>query len=349
MMELDIDKISKTPLYFVIGKERSGTTLLQLMLNGHSNVLAPPESRFIIMMYLKYGKKQNWTEKDITAFCDKLYYEKIFANFWNISKEELYDSLVRVKEKLNYPLLCKIIFQHFDKNGKDIKIYMDKNPLYYRFLPELKEIFPQTKFIHIVRDYRGNILSHKRIVRIKFSIADMAYRWMSVNKHIESVKSKAPSQWFSLTYESLVQDPEKVMKQVCGFLDIPFEQSMIEGHNEKLFPSFYKKKNEHEFNRYHKKVFEPVTTSYVDEWKDKMSVEEQEVAEFVAGDYAYKTYGYKKNIDNKDFSISGLQMMIVKIKYAFINTYFYILLKHRGVYLFHRAYLKYIVNFFYKR
>ena len=100
MAQLDLDKINRTPLYFVIGKERSGTTLLQVMLNNHSNVLAPPESRFIIMMYLKYGKKQNWTVNDITALCDELYVEKIFVNFWNIPKEELRDSLVSVKEKL---------------------------------------------------------------------------------------------------------------------------------------------------------------------------------------------------------------------------------------------------------
>jgi hypothetical protein len=349
MEQADLDRISNTPLYFVIGKERSGTTLLQVMLNSHPNIVAPPESRFIIMLHLQYGSKKNWTEQDVRAFCDDLYVEKIFVNFWGINKDELCNSLLQVKEKLNYQLLCKLIFYHFDKQSKDIKLFVDKNPLYYCFLPELSKIFPDAKFIHIVRDYRGNILSHKRVVRINFSIPDMAYRWMKVNKHIEEVKAKSPAQWTTVKYESLVTDPENIMQQVCAFIKMPFDRNMIEQHNTKLFPSFYKKYNEHEFNRYHKKVFEPVSTSYIDEWKGKMSKEEQEAAEYVAGNYAEKMYGYKKYAENNKFKTGGLQMLVVKIKYACINKYFYVLLKYRWIYFFHRGYLNFMVNLFYKK
>ena len=57
--QVDISRVEAVPMNFVIGKERSGTTLLQVMLNAHPNIVAPPESRFIIMFYFKYGSKTN--------------------------------------------------------------------------------------------------------------------------------------------------------------------------------------------------------------------------------------------------------------------------------------------------
>ena len=51
----EIRKISSMPMSFVLGKERSGTTLLQLMLNVHPGIVAPPESRFIMLLFYTFN------------------------------------------------------------------------------------------------------------------------------------------------------------------------------------------------------------------------------------------------------------------------------------------------------
>ncbi len=344
MIKENLNTIDRTPLNFVIGKERSGTTLLQVMLNSHPNIVAPPESRFIVMFYYKYGLIKTWSKDDIRSFCNDLFVEKIFEGYWNINKEELYNSLIQVNEELTYPLLCKLVFYYFDKTSKNIKLLVDKNPLYYYFLPELNEVFPSAKYIHIVRDYRANILSHKRVVSVNLSMADMAYRWLKVNENIEKIKMRSPQQWLTIKYESLVTDTETTMQQICSFFNIPYDKGAIEEHYTKLFPSFYEMQDSAEFNRFHGKVFEPVKTSFIDEWKNEMKEKDISVAELIAGQFAEKTYGYKKYLDRKEFKLSKVKMFAIKLKYSIISEYLHALLKYRWVYFMHRGFLRYILQ-----
>ncbi len=141
----EIDKISKTPMNFVVGKERSGTTLLQLMLNAHPNIIAPPESRFIVLLYYKYGKIQVWTKEIISRFCDDLFKEDLFRNFWGIDKKELVEILCSVKDQLTFTLVCKIIFRVSSPGKKEVNVFFDKNPVYYYFLPEREQNIPRCK------------------------------------------------------------------------------------------------------------------------------------------------------------------------------------------------------------
>jgi len=345
MVPENIDEIAATPLNFVIGKERSGTTLLQVMLNAHPNIVAPPESRFIIRLYIKYGSVKEWTEKRIKSFCDNLFVEPIFRDYWGIDKDRLYASLVSVKDKLTYPLLCKLIFYHYSAS-KDARIFIDKNPLYYNFIPELCEIFPSAKFVHIVRDYRANILSHGHVANLNLDTADMAYRWMKVHMIIEEQKCRLPEQWLTIKYEALVTNPEEVIRSVCDFFGIPFDKRMIEEHNKKLFPSFYNRKDE-QFEKFHKRMFEPISTAFVDEWKEKMSKHDQAIAELITGKYAEETYGYKMYAGTDNAKISRFKLLRVKVKYGLTEKYFH-LLKHRWIYFFHLYFVVQVLKIFSK-
>ncbi|HWY99169.1 MAG TPA: sulfotransferase [Bacteroidia bacterium] len=345
MAKENIDRINNIPLNFVIGKERSGTTLLQVMLNAHSDIVAPPESRFIMLLYRKYGSKKNWNEKDVRAFCNDLYTESLFKNYWNIDKEKLYSSLVEIKENLTYPLLCKVVFYHFAPPAKDIKMIIDKNPVYYYFIPDIGKVFPTAKYIHIVRDYRANIVSHKRISDIYLSIADMAYRWLKVQEMIEDAKNKTPQQWITLKYESLVVDPDKAMKEVCSFLNISFEESMVVNHNTKLFEGFYQNQEKTTFQKFHNNMFRPINPSLADEWKEKMPAEDLAVAESIAGQFAEKTYGYKTYSEKSDFHISPAKLFIVKCKFVLIMKYVR-LLRYRSIFFTHKYIVPPLVKLF---
>src|SRR4029077_2355462 len=151
--ESELQKISQIPMNFVMGRERSGTTLLQVMLNAHPNIVAPPEARFVMIWHTRYGAVAKWTEKRVRKFVNDLFSEKLFSNFWNINKENLLEELLQVKEHLNYVLLCKLIFYYAAPEGKDIRRFVDKNPIYYYSLAEINNLFPEAKYIHIVRDY----------------------------------------------------------------------------------------------------------------------------------------------------------------------------------------------------
>ena len=346
MVQHYTDTVNKTPLYFVIGKERSGTTLLQVMLNTHPNIVAPPESCFIMLLYLKYGSKVSWSEKDVNAFCNDLFKEDIFRDYWGIDKDKLCSDLIQVRDALNYSLLCKIVFSHFAKENKNVSVYIDKNPIYYYFINDLKKIFPDAKFIHIVRDYRANIISQRKVSATFFNIADMAYRWLKVHQLIEKAKSKMPEQWITIKYESLVTDAKQVMQELCIFLNVPFNENIVEAHNTKLFPSFYENINKDAFKKFHSSVFQPVNSSFIDDWKKTMTKKEQLVAETITGEYADKVYGYKRAFEKRELGINLTRMMIVKLKYFIASVYFSTSLKHRSTFFLHKYIIRHIVRLF---
>src|ERR1700728_3059002 len=104
--ELDIKNI---PMVFTVGFERSGTTLLQELMNSHPNIVAPPEYTFIVYLYNRFGNKKHWSKKDIMDFIEELYFRPLFL-LWLINKEELTEKLLEIAEYADYALICKTIF-----------------------------------------------------------------------------------------------------------------------------------------------------------------------------------------------------------------------------------------------
>lgn len=316
----EIEKIKNTPLFFVLGKERSGTTLLQLMLNTHANIIAPPESRFIILLYFKYGKTKQWTKKIITDLCNDLYKEGLFRDYWGVDKHRLISVLIASKDSLTYPLLCKIIFRISSPGKKEVRIFFDKNPLYYYFLQELSDIFPEAKYIHLVRDYRANLVSHKKVFTVKKG-TDIAYRWMKVNMLVEESKNRAPQNYLTLKYEELVSNPAQNMEVVCRFLGLPFDENMVQNHQSGMYSKFNSNKKEG-FLKVHQNVFNPINPALINEWKEKISPEELLNVESAVGKFAETMYGYKPvNPENailkkpQGYFMMNLKYRIIKALY----------------------------------
>jgi hypothetical protein len=327
----DIERIANMPMNFVMGKERSGTTLLQIMLNAHPNIAAPPETRFILLLKPKYGRITEWTEKNIHDFCNDLFVEGLFRIRWKMNKGDLVASLIAVREHLNYTLLCKTIFYLFAPAEKEVKLLFDKNPVYYYFLPELEKLFPSAKFIHLVRDYRANIASHKRVFNLK-KASDLAYRWLKVNKLIEGRKARLPDKYITITYESLVTNPEDTMKAICTFLGLPYSDTMSQDQTKFMYPSFKELKGPR-FLEVHGSLLEPINESHIDEWKQKLTPDEVMKAEAVAGEYGRKLYGYE-TVTKVRANIGPLQTVRIKIKYVGIMSLYKILFKNLPLYYF---------------
>ena len=325
----ELEKIERTPIMFIMGKGRSGTTLLQAILNAHPNIVAPTESRIIIFMYAKYGHMKQWTEQLLERFCDELYDETRFLQNWNIDKKILMSDLLSVKGNLNYALICKIIYCRTDSSDKDIRLIFDKNPVYYFFIRELQEIFPEAKYIHIVRDYRDNIISHQRVLPFS-NTADVAYRWLKINSYLEEQKMRSPERWFTVKYELLAAEPMKYMAEVCDFIGMPFYENAVNDFSSKLAPVFYKNVNRKEFNKFHWNVYNPVNTSQIGQWKTVMPRGDIEIAESIDGLYGKQMYGYETSGPTK--KVNSIILLRAKFLYAFKKVFLRTVLRQQLLY-----------------
>lgn len=279
------------PFFFIIGRPRSGTTLLRLLFESNPHILIPPESPFIIIHYKKYNGITDWNEEVIKEFIDDLYKTRYFDK-WLISREELTNRLLAYKGRNTFQNMVLEVYKAYKSvyPKKEIRMIGDKNPMYSLYPDRIHQLFPESKIIHITRDYRDNYLS---LINVNFEVPIVPiviYRWKYALKKTWELKKENPGLVYSIRYEDLVADPETHTRKLCDFLGIEFDASVLD---------FYEKKEEaqaqyagnQDLSNIHKSLFNPISTEKVDKWKQDMTARQIRIADLVMGKTAEKA-GY---------------------------------------------------------
>jgi hypothetical protein len=313
----EVKRIKTIPMLFILGKGRSGTSLLQNLLDAHPGVVGGPESKFMILFYPRFAHIKKWTEKDIIRFVEMLYIEPLFATLWHLDKKELTEILLYAKDIADYSLLCKMIYYQMGKGKENLLYLSDKNPEHILYIDTLLKIVPDAKFVHIVREPRDNIYSQMTSFNIKNSLY-RANQWLGYNSIVEKRKQKEPGKILTILYENLVTDTEGTMKKVCDFLAIPFTPSITQNKEPEWLNAHLERTDVTEKETLiHRNLLKPINASNIGKWKNKMNPYDQAVTEIVTGDFAKKMYGYDidNNRQNKPVKVSILNLMKGKLVY----------------------------------
>ncbi len=257
-------------LFFIAGRIRSGTSLLNRILNAHEEVFLPQESPFIMHLYTKYHKGA-FDEKRILNFYDDMWKEIRLTQFWKLDqvKEKLKEDLLALGNKATFEKLCKVVFHHqsLNRSNKNAPILGDKNPSYSYFLPELAEAFPDSNFVIMIRDVRDNITSCKNVSFDFNDTAILAERWVNCNEHILRFADKYKERVLLVRFEDLLGNPKETLQNVCAKVGLTYSDEMLNFHQgqEKLESWRYF------YNR-------PLEASKISKWKKNMSEEDQRLA-----------------------------------------------------------------------
>lgn len=319
---MNCKEIEKIPMFFIMGSPRSGTTMLQQILDGSPNLIVPLESQFMIVLKKKYFKEKNWTKEKVDEFVDGLTIDGGFRLAWETDNEILRKACHSIPlSEITFSILCKVVYLNFPSIYKkeEIRFIGDKNPEYAMHLKALLEIFPDAKIIHIVRDYRPNILSNRKWFYRK-NIMMLAQKWLLFNQYIEKIKRKGNQLFYTIRYEDLVEYPEKYSKEICEFIGIEFLPKMLNFH-EQISNTYIKDKARHEkktihvrlLGSSHENLVKPINKEKVDSWKQVMTKEELIMADYVDGDFAQK-YGYKKETHVRNFKLF-IKSKLARIRY----------------------------------
>ena len=283
--------------HHIIGIGRSGTTLLQSMLNAQPQVWAGPENYFIPFFYHAWKNKTvfNSEELALAARFHKAF--GILQPYVGFTFDEAFFS--SNKEITSYQELILHTYRSFVDTlapTKDAVHFINKNPLHSYYLDALYTINPNTKYIWMMRDYRANVNSRKNSVHLKSTSAYYnSLRWIQFEQRIASFQKQHPTHVLIVRYEDLVQAPDQWLIKVCEFLEIPVKI----GTQEALTP--YQALFQHEVKTHYeqadrmKKRFgdlsKPIHSAAVESWKGGLSTYEIEVCEVIAGKQG-STYGY---------------------------------------------------------
>lgn len=280
------------PFFFIIGRPRTGTTLLRSLFDAHPNVQIPWECQFVLNLYPRYGNIRNWTKKDLTAFYNDLTEQWQFSS-WNIDSDSLKSELYALEGNNDYRTVCETVYMSFKSfyDKGEIQWIGDKNHGYTIYTDRLKELFPEAKFIYILRDYRDNYHSVTN-VDFELPVASLVvYKWKYFYKKALEAAERYPGDFYFLRYEDLAADPHFYFKEICEFLKIPYLPEVFE---------FYRMKEKAAENypsdileKHHKSLFNPINTSRLGLWKKSMSKCQVRISDQVAGKFADKA-GYQR-------------------------------------------------------
>jgi hypothetical protein len=314
----DLKKIASLPMFFILGRPRSGTTLLRTLFDAHPNVATPIECAFIMNMSNKYGKITHWTSDDLLSFYEDVQ-KHIKFDTWNIDLERLKRDLLSCEGECTFQTICKVVYLDYVSlfPKEEIKWIGDKNPVYATYTPLMLKLFPEAKFIHLLRDPRDNIISLKNVDFEGPFTALLAYRWQHSARKLHYIKKKHKSQFYTIRYEDLVKEPQKYYREMCDFLSLPYYDHVFE---------FYKKQEEaikqfktDKIMKYHKSLLNPINTGKVDLWKTQLPDRDIRIAEFVCGRWT-KRYGYERR-----YKFPGFAAMFASIPWLVYGSSLYLL------------------------
>lgn len=260
--------------FFIVGVQRSGTTLLSVMLSQHPAILL--ERRSLAFRIISCFKSL----RHILPFNYGV--EKKALLSWLVKN----DDKGRLAELINsdtikegdsiQAIIKRSISEKLAKEGK--QIWGDKSPNLQHFLGDLKLLMPAAKIIHIVRDGRPTAYSlHKRGYQ---HLLLSAQQWVDGNTcSLVNQQMVGEEQYKIIKYEDLLRNPESEMRSVCEFLEIPFAPAIIQLEDKEIDQD----------KRYVKTFFDQ---SKIDGWKKQLTKQQVEKVEKIQGPLLER-FGYE--------------------------------------------------------
>lgn len=215
-----------TPL-FIVGMPRSGTKLLRAILNQHPAIFISNIETEFFPFWVRHWHRFGSLEKFeyFLAFAERcrdypffIYFEEesrpVDAGLWfkncsSFTPAGVFEALIRTV--LNCPV-------------NHSTIWGDKSPSYIRHMPLLSRHFPRSRFIHSVRDVRDYCVSINRAWGK--NILRAAQRWNDDVQLAQRDGRLLESRYLEVRYEDLIKNPERITKNICEFLDVPYFEAM---------------------------------------------------------------------------------------------------------------------------
>lgn len=235
--------------FFIIGVGRSGTTMLQRLLNRHSLVCVPDETHFIPKQRNNFLKLIRKDERHL-AITQINAVEKVKE--WNVSVSV--EDIRGCDGVAAYARVIDLIMTR--RAGKEGKVYWgEKTPSYILEIPTLHQLFPKARFIHIYRDGRDVALSVMPLSWGPNNSYAAGKWWRSCIQTLQKDRKRLNDQFLEVKYEDFIRHPGCHMQQICGFLELPYEEQILEGYEIKSH-NFAKWKNKFYMSDTELKAFE---------------------------------------------------------------------------------------------
>ncbi|MBX3438098.1 MAG: sulfotransferase [Planctomycetaceae bacterium] len=214
------------PPVFVVGAQRSGTTMARLMLNAHSRLAIPFETNFIPEFWSRIG-----------AFGDLADDNNVLRLIAAIQREPLVSrdrlgqfspsDVLRHMRTRTYSGVVDGLFRTYAMSEGKVR-WGDKTPGAEVSMNVLDFLFPDGLFLHVIRDGRDVAMSRKSVWNR--SMVKSAHDWAWKVSMGRKFGALLGDRYREIRYEDLVRSPVESLTAICHWMGEEFEPSMLEYH-----------------------------------------------------------------------------------------------------------------------
>jgi hypothetical protein len=279
---------------FLVGCNRSGTTMLRGMFDSHPEVAVPPEAYFVVPALRRASTYEQGAALDLDRLLADLRNNPSFRRNWQLTAESLQS--LREHPPVDTAHALTDLYACYARERGKVR-YADKTPQHVLHVDLLAGAFPQSRFVHLVRDGRNVVPSLLESPHGPTRFADAAEYWR--NRVLAGRRSGArlgPDRYHEIRYEDLVADPEPKLRELCEFLDLEYGPEMLE------YPARAGELVAGTFDaRQHLGVARPPTRN-VRDWRNTMPPHQVRVFEEIAGD-ALDVFGYERSGLSRSYGV----------------------------------------------
>ncbi|UJS22315.1 MAG: sulfotransferase [Candidatus Brocadia sp.] len=284
-----INTLDRDAPLFIVGCSRSGTTLMRLILNTHSKICIPEETRYIPIIGANLHKYGDLSEdnnlftliQDINKQLERIVYG------WK--RLPVIEEVVKRLKKRTFQDIVMHVNTYFNTKST-IEIWGDKTPLYVNSILFIGKLFPRSKFINMVRDGRDVAVSTLRAKLGGTNLTDISLEWNEcILNGMLAEKYFGPKRVKTIRYEDLASDPKTVLLMICDFLNINYEESMTQYYATSDAQALSKVKH-------HSNVIKPISSDSVGGYKKVLKQDQRKTLELYMWN-TLKTYGYDLEFD----------------------------------------------------
>ncbi|MGE4506354.1 MAG: sulfotransferase [Desulfovibrionaceae bacterium] len=290
---------------FIVGYERSGTTLLMMLLGNHPH-LAFPEVGWLYPRI--YPWRHTYGDLSVDSHFRTLCAEMLFGlnkPLWgmDLNPATAVEEICAMAPERSFAGIYAAMHRRFLGQFPGKRRWGQKTPNNLYFVPQIRQCFPDAQFLCITRDGRDASAISLDSAFGAGHVYMAAHTWDAAQRFVRPFREAYDADtWHDVSYEELVTRPEETLRRVCTFLGEEYAPGMLDFHATPMAQARGRQRD-------HALLGSPVSTAHLGIHKRLLSLREQGIYAAVAGE-THLALGYELDVEPLEFSEAERELWI---------------------------------------
>jgi tetratricopeptide (TPR) repeat protein len=196
---------------FILGMPRSGSTLIERILNSHSNVTSGGEMTQFAMALVDAVRAQSPAVQ--------------------MTRREM----VQRSAQLDFDALGRDYLERVRATGIDSPVFIDKMPLNYLYCGLILRALPRARIVHVTRDPMAACYAmYKTLFKdgypFSYDVRELAQVYAAYRRLMRHWEASFPGRIHVVNYEALVRNPGAVTRDLLRYAGLTWEDACLEFH-----------------------------------------------------------------------------------------------------------------------